>query len=375
MDVRQLCDLRFQVVGFLQAQLGQLREAGPSDAREIDRPSQRDQRLVRADIGRGLLASNVLLARLEGENERPLPVPVGGLAHDPAGHTADEILSRGHESERRATVGDLDSQRLPVADGDVEAGLAGRLEDSERDRIYDRDCDAPRVFRDRIQVLDAAVPVRVLHDQAGRVLRGAAKVVEVGASVPGPGLVEFDPEGPEVRLHDFPVVRLDGGGNRHSIPVGVVQRDCDGFGAGGGSLVVRGVRDVESCDVADHRLVFEDGLQRPLARLRLVGRVAGERFTAHLELLHRGGDVMIVESAAEEAAARFERGVFPSELHEVFEELRLRERRGKVERSRPPHGFRNVSKQLIDGVRADSLKHLADVVGCILDVIHLEPAG
>ena len=77
-----------------------------------------------------LLAADVLLARLEREHEAAAAVDVGRLAGDPAGHPAQVLLGRGEESERRAAVVEPAAERLALAEGDVDAALAGRPQDA-----------------------------------------------------------------------------------------------------------------------------------------------------------------------------------------------------------------------------------------------------
>jgi hypothetical protein len=52
---------------------------------------ERQQRLVRRDVRRCLLAPDVLLARLQGQDIAALAVQVGRLADDPAGLGPDEF--------------------------------------------------------------------------------------------------------------------------------------------------------------------------------------------------------------------------------------------------------------------------------------------
>src|SRR6185295_9041502 len=99
------------------------------DARE------RVQSLGGADVVSGLFAADVLLARLEGEHEAALALDVARLARDPARHLAQEPLRRREEAERRPAEVEPVAERLALADADVHALLAGRLEDAERQRV------------------------------------------------------------------------------------------------------------------------------------------------------------------------------------------------------------------------------------------------
>src|SRR5262249_32639679 len=126
-----------------------------------------------ADVRRRLLAADVLLAGLQGEREAALALGVDGLAHDAPGHAADELLLGGDEARPGAAEVHLDAERLAFADRDVAPALAGRLQDGGGGRVHARDRQrARRVgdLGDGGQVLQAAEEVRVLHDDAGRVL-------------------------------------------------------------------------------------------------------------------------------------------------------------------------------------------------------------
>ena len=119
------------------------------------------------DVVRRLLAPDVLLARLQREHEAAAPVDVGGLARDPARHPAQVVLLRGEEAEARAAVVEPVAERLPLADRDVDAEVARRSQDAERDRVALDDHDRAGLLRggdERLEVLDGAEEVRVLQE-------------------------------------------------------------------------------------------------------------------------------------------------------------------------------------------------------------------
>ena len=75
----------------LPAELGEPRRSEPP---EVDRGGDGHQGLVRADVGVGLLAADVLLAGLERQDVAGLAVDVDGLADDAARHPADVVQPR-----------------------------------------------------------------------------------------------------------------------------------------------------------------------------------------------------------------------------------------------------------------------------------------
>ena len=92
------------------------------------RGHDRQQHLGRADIAGGLLAADVLLARLQREAQGRPAVRIFGNADDAAGHLAFEFIARGEERGVRAAVTQRHAEALRVADGDVRAEFAGRRE-------------------------------------------------------------------------------------------------------------------------------------------------------------------------------------------------------------------------------------------------------
>src|SRR5207248_6120259 len=111
--------------------LPQLAEPLRPEPREVDQSRQRQQGLVRRDVRRRLLAPDVLLARLEGEDIAALARGVYRLADDPAGHPADELGAGGDEAVVRASVGLVVTRALALADRERASVRARCLEDPE----------------------------------------------------------------------------------------------------------------------------------------------------------------------------------------------------------------------------------------------------
>src|SRR5439155_1006892 len=84
------------------------------------------QHLRRADVAGGLLAADVLLARLQRHAQ---PETAGGIprdADDPSRQVALEPVARREEGGVRAAVAEGDAEALRIADGDVGAPPPGR---------------------------------------------------------------------------------------------------------------------------------------------------------------------------------------------------------------------------------------------------------
>ena len=123
------------------------------------------------------------------------------------------------------------------------------------------------------------------------------------------------------------------------------------LGSAGRAVVHRGVGDVHAGELADHRLEFEDGLQRSLRDLRLIGRVGGEQLAARDERVDDDGPVVRVGAGAEEAGVAL--GAFGGALAEEVDDLALGVLARDVEVAGEPVFGRNGGEQVVDGVGAD----------------------
>src|SRR6201999_3435008 len=120
-----------------------------------------------ADVVGRFLAADVLLARLQREDEAAAAVDVLGFAGDPSRHPPDLRLGRAEEAERRAAEIEAIPERLALAERDVGTGLAGRLEDPERHRVAGDDEQRAVLLRrraERFDVLDRAEEVGALQE-------------------------------------------------------------------------------------------------------------------------------------------------------------------------------------------------------------------
>ncbi len=116
LESRALGEPLLRVRGEGQAGLPQLAQSLRPEPREIDEPAEREQRLVRGDVRGGLLAPDVLLAGLQGEDIAALARGVYRLADDPARHAADELRARGEEAVVRPAEGREVPGGLSLAD-------------------------------------------------------------------------------------------------------------------------------------------------------------------------------------------------------------------------------------------------------------------
>ena len=134
---------------------------------------QGQQSLVGADVAGGLFAADVLFAGLQRQHPAAAAAAVDRLARDPSGHAADELLATGHDAQVWAPVQHRRSQRLPLGHDDVGSQIPRPLQQSQADRVADRDQQCAAGVRrgsQRFHLFQATEEVRMLHQHAGRLL-------------------------------------------------------------------------------------------------------------------------------------------------------------------------------------------------------------
>jgi len=85
-------------MGALDACLGGFLQALGAEEAHVHQRPQGAQSLVGADVGRGLLAADMLLPGLQGQHEAGLAALVHGAADNAAGHLTDKLLVAGHDA-------------------------------------------------------------------------------------------------------------------------------------------------------------------------------------------------------------------------------------------------------------------------------------
>ena len=309
----------------------------PGERREA---GEREQRLVRRDVGRRLLAPDVLLARLERQDEGSPAVDVDGLAHDASRHAPDEVVACREKAVVRAAVRRPVPGRLALADRDGHSRTPRCFEHAERHRGRHGRSRArpPRSPPRQVgSLLEAAQEVRLLKDHGRSVLRRLGELVRVRDAAPVRHLHDVEPESRGVRLHDLPDLRIERLREHDLRPV----RDVACHEArirGDGRAVVSGrVRDVHARELADDRLVLEDRLEDALAHLGLIRRVRREELAPREHDIRDRRDVVVVDPRAEERELGAGVNVPRRELLDVAHELRLAERRGQIELAAEAH--------------------------------------
>ena len=305
-------------------------------------------------------------------------------ADDAAGHLPHVIESRRHEAEVRAARGQRHADRLAFADGDIRAPRAPLprwLQQRERGRVDHRDRQCPARMRpvgERIDILEPSKKVRLRDHERGEVL--ASVLAERGRRGDALGgavgqLLELQPLVRGHRDGDLAVVRMQRrrheNARRLRLAIGAHCHER-GFRGRGSALVHRGVRYLHGGEARDHALELVDQLQRPLAGLRLVGRVGAVELPARGDGPHRRGNVMLVGAGADEGERR---AVGARALAHQPPDLHLVELLGHAAEGADPQALRDLIEEILDTLDADGGEHRRDVRVGVRNEGHQPPSA
>ena len=372
-------DLLGGVVSLVIAQLGHRAQPALAHGRQVSPGGKGAEGLVGADVGGGPLAADVLLASRQGQDKAPPPLGVHRLADQSPRHLAHVFLPTGEEAKIRPAEIEGIAQRLPLAHHDVGPVFARRREQAQGDGIsVDDQQRSRRVYRlgQLLQLAgfrQLAEEVWILNDHAGGV------VVELGV---GYWVLEACPELSRrvgdcqvgawgVGVQGGAVFRVYGGGDDDLAPFPARGVHChDGcLGQAGGPIVVGGVGHIHAREGADHALILEDGLQRALADLRLVGGVGGVELRATDDVADHAGREVVVSPRAQETGIVVEIGVLLAHGPQFAQDLQLGQGRGKL-KPRIAHALWHVQEEVADGLHPDLGQHRCSVGLSVGDVGH-----
>ena len=131
-----------------------------------------EERLGRADVGGGLLATDMLLACLQGHSVRATPVDIEGDANESPGHLPDIRVARGKKCRVGSAVTKRHAKPLRAAYDDICARLAGRSDHCQRKQVRaygNQRAGVMGALRDRAHVDEGPVVVRCLEVDAEHV--------------------------------------------------------------------------------------------------------------------------------------------------------------------------------------------------------------
>ena len=333
-----------------------------------------EQHLRCADVGRRLLAPDVLLPGLQGQ-------PVGrrphGVDRDPdeaPGQGALESRAHAHVAGVRATEPHRHAEALGGPDGDVGAPLPGRCRQGQREEVGGCRDERPGVVggrREGGQVVQGTVHRGVLHEDAEHLGTAGRGAQLVGGGHGGEvGDDDRDAQGCCAGAHHPEGLWEDlGVDEQHGVCRGLARTAHQGHRLGRGRRLVeqRGPGDRQAGQVADDGLEVEQRLEPALGDLGLVGRVGGVPggVLEHVALHHGRGEGAVVA----EPDHRGDPAVAGGHLTKLLEHGGLRRGRLDVERLRATDAARHGGvDEVCERAAADDLEHRGDVVLARADV-------
>ena len=313
----------------------------------------RRQHLRGADVAGGFFAANVLLARLQRQPVRGLPVHVHAHAHKAPGQRALERVLARHVGGVRAAGAHGHAQALRVAHHDVGAHLAGRLEQREGQQVGGKD----RGRALGLDLLDLIAPVHQpaaaggVLDERGEVIVLRDRRVPLGGRV---GPLERQAQRLGARLHHLQGLRVRIAEHHDHVAFGLdrAARQRHRLGGGRGLVQHRGVGDVHAGEVGHQGLEVDQRFHAALRNLGLIRRVGGVPGRVLQDVAQDdAGRVRAVVALADEA---LEQPVLPRDRLQLGQRVGLACRRGQVHR----RGARDRARH--DGVDQPGRGRLAD---------------
>mmetsp|Transcript_21937 Transcript_21937/g.37853 ORF Transcript_21937/g.37853 Transcript_21937/m.37853 type:complete len:305 (-) Transcript_21937:641-1555(-) len=214
-----------------------------------------EQRLSGANVRRGLVTTNVLLASLQRHTKRRPSVCTLGDTDDTAWHETLELVLGGEERGMRPAVSHGHTESLRGTQHKVCTNLTGWLEDGQRQKIRRHDDSSAAfmcLFHVSLVVDNGSVRGWVLHHDTTNVLFGVIKALhwldyDLNAKSFGAGLEQRNGLG----MHEI--------GDEESgfLGLGDVEAHGHGFGRGGSLIEQRGVGDRHGGQFTHHSLEVE----------------------------------------------------------------------------------------------------------------------
>ncbi len=264
----------------------------------IDRIEASDvgqQHLRGADVGVGLLATDMLLAGLQRHAQRGVAAGVLGHADDASRHAALELVAAGEIGRVRAAVAHRHTEALGRAEHHVGTQFARRGQQQQAEQVgrhAGQRLLGVQLLDGRTQVANLAMGIRVLQQRAEHLVSG--QVVQRADQ-------QFEAERFGAGLHHRKRLRMAILVNEETVALALGHAPGQGHGLGccGRLIEQRGVGQIKTGEVDDHLLIVQQRFQPTLGDLRLIGRVGGvpARILQHVAQDHRRGDGAVVAHA------------------------------------------------------------------------------
>ena len=153
---------------------------------------------------------------------------------------------------------------------------------------------------------------------------------------------------------------------------GIASGDADGhhggFGGSGRPVIHRGVRDFHAGQFGNHRLKFEDRLQRSLREFGLIRRVGSEEFATRYERIDDDRAVVHIRACAKKASVSV--AIFFRALLEPVDNFRFRHLTWNVEIAGQAVFGGDGSEKIVDRAYADGFQHGGPVGGRLGKISH-----
>ncbi len=132
-----------------------------------------------------------------------------------------------------------------------------------------------------------------------------------------------------------------------------------------GTVIHRGVCGLKTGQLADHRLIFEDILQRALRDLRLIGGIGSIEFRPFKKMRNHRRRVMVVSTLSSEHCHL---AVSGTESLEPLAQFKLRHALGEGIVLLEYHLCGNIGVEVIDTLDADTLQHEGYILRSMRDI-------
>ena len=339
--------------------LRSLRHAVGAHSGHVQPRRQGAQGLVGADVAAGLFPADVLLPGLQAQDVGPAALVVGGLTHDAAGELAHELVGGGHVAQVRAAAAQRQTQRLPLAHGDVRAAVPGGLHNGQGDGVAAHDVPGTRLVHQLAQglgVLELAEEVGLLHiEGSNAVVQHLPQGVHIGPAVLHRHHTQLVAGAVAIGADGVDGVGVGRAGDQGH-PALALPAHGRRLGGGGGPVIHGGVGHVHAGELADHGLILEDRLQKPLAHLRLIGGIGRQKLLLGGDVLDDGGNVVVIGPRAPQNGGVG--AVFGGHGGHRPGGLQLAHAVGDVQRLPQQHLLRHVPVQVHDILQPHGAEHL-----------------
>ena len=261
----------------------------------------------------------MLFSGLQSQHVSGLAVGIHRLTHDTSRKFSHHLFAACHETQIRTSECHRKSQRLTFSHRDICTIFCRCFQNAERDRVYAHDVFCTGFVNDLADsfcVLQVAVVVGMLDVNTGNgFIHMFFQIVQIGHAVLFRDDLKFHLVTEAVCLHGLKGSGKDCCGNQRPVSF-FITAHCDAFCGRFCSVVYGSVGCIHTSQIADHRLIFEDGLEQTLADLSLVRSVGCLHAFVGKDAAYNGRDIVVICSCA--AENRREYSVFCSDsLHDT----------------------------------------------------------